>query len=58
MGLYPNLERTAQLQRARNLLCATRRDVPIVQRWRGDNNDSLFNTPPAWLERRGEIEDC
>lgn len=47
----------AQLQRAINLLCATRRPVPIVQRWRADNADSLPNTPPAWL-RRDEIEDC
>jgi hypothetical protein len=54
----PRCGQPAQLQRARNLQCATQRPVPLVQRWRADNADRRPNTPPAWLRREGEIEDC
>lgn len=54
----PRCSQPAQLQRARHLLCATRLPVPLVQRWRADNADRRPNTPPAWLRRTGEIEDC
>lgn len=54
----PRCNQPARMQRVRNLLCATRRQVPLVQRWRADNADRLPNTPPAWLQRTGEIEDC
>jgi hypothetical protein len=47
----PRCSQPAQLSRARNLICATRRLVPIVQRRRADNTP--FNTPPAWLRQRG-----
>jgi len=53
----PRCGQPAQLQRARNLRCATRRTVPLIQRWRADNNNSSMHTPPAWLRHR-EIEDC
>ncbi len=53
----PRCGQPAQLPRARNLICATRLPVPLVQRWRADNNDSSMHTPPAWLQRTGEIED-
>jgi len=54
----PRCGQAAQLQRARNLLCATRRPVPLVQRWRTDNGDVIRHQRPAWLQRPGEIEDC
>ena len=54
----PRCGQAAQLQRARNLLCATRRPVPLVQRWRTDNGEVIRHQRPAWLQRPGEIEDC
>lgn len=54
----PRCNQPAQVQRARNLLCATRRPVPLVQRWKSDNADVNRHTPPAWVRRDGEIEDC
>ena len=53
----PRCSQPARLGRVRDVICASRCDLPIVQRWRADNNDSLFNSPPGWL-RQGEIEDC
>lgn len=54
----PRCGQQALLQRARNLLCATRRPVPLVQRWKSDNADVSRHTAPPWLRRQGEIEDC
>lgn len=54
----PRCSQLAQVSRTRNLLCATRRSVPLVQRWKSDNADTDRHTAPAWLRHRGEIEDC
>lgn len=54
----PRCSQPATLGRVRGVICATRLPVPVVQRWRADNHDTMASTPPAWLQRRGEIEDC
>lgn len=53
----PRCSQPATLGRVRGVVCATRLPVPLVQRWRADNHDTMANTPPAWLQRSGEIEE-
>src|SRR5579864_6900515 len=45
----PRCGQLARVARTRNLLCATRRPVPLVQRWRADNAERRPNTQPAWF---------
>jgi hypothetical protein len=52
----PRCSQPAQLQRARNLLCATRLPVPLVRRWKGDNHEGRGPNIP-WF-RQDEIEEC
>lgn len=54
----PWCSQPAKLGRVQNVICATRRPVPMVQRWRSDNTDGIRHQRPAWFRQSGEIEDC
>ena len=54
----PRCGQPAKLGRVQDVICATRRPVPLLQRWRSDNTDGVRHQRPAWFRQPGEIEDC